>query len=84
MLVDMANFKSPRNVVKQSSNVSSSSYVMFEQRLFVGRDKLLYCEFQKYEVMAMSVVGVQPKKKITHTHIKVITQKTHRTNFSYL
>ena len=67
MLVDMANFKSPRNIVKQSSNVSSSSYVMFEQRLFVGRDKLLYCEFQKYEVMAMSVVGVQPKKN--HTHI---------------
>ena len=74
MLVDMANFKSPRNIVKQSSNVSSSSYVMFEQRLFVGRDKLLYCEFQKYEVMAMSVVGVQPKKK-SHTHITIITRK---------
>ena len=25
--------------------------------------KLLYCEFQKYEVMTMSVVGGQPKKK---------------------
>ena len=23
---------------------------------------LLYCEFQKYEVMTMSVVGSQPKK----------------------
>ena len=68
MLVDMANFKSPRHIVQQSSNVSSSSYVMFEQRLFVGRDKLLYCEFQKYEVMAMSVVGGQPKKK-SHTRI---------------
>ena len=25
--------------------------------------KLLYCEFQKYEVMTMSVVGDQPNKK---------------------
>ena len=24
--------------------------------------KLLYCEFQKHEVMTMSVVGSQPKK----------------------
>ena len=24
---------------------------------------LIYCEFQKYEVMAMSVVGGQPKEK---------------------
>ena len=24
--------------------------------------KLLYCEFQKYEVMTMSVVGGQPKR----------------------
>ena len=68
MLVDIANFKSPRNVVKQSSNVSSSSYCMVEQRLFVGRDKLLYWEFQKYEVMAMSVVGGQQKKKKSHTY----------------
>ena len=56
---------------------------MVEQRLFVGRDKLLYYEFQKYEVMAMSVVGGQPKKK-SYTHITVKTQKTHRTNFSNL
>ena len=25
--------------------------------------KLLYCEFQKYKVMTMSVIGGQPKKK---------------------
>ena len=25
--------------------------------------KLLYCEFQKYEVMTISVVGDQPKKQ---------------------
>ena len=35
MLVDIANFKSPRNVVKQSSNVSSSSYVMSVQRFLL-------------------------------------------------
>ena len=77
MLVDKANFKSPRNVVKQSSNVSSSSYCMVEQRLFVGRDKLLYWEFQKYEVMAMSVVGGQQKKKITHiSQLKTFAPKS--------
>ena len=27
---------------------------------------LLYCEFQKYEVMTMSVVGGKPKKKKKH------------------
>ena len=32
--------------------------------------KLLYCEFQKYEVMTMSVVGGQPK----NTQIPVIKQ----------
>ena len=30
--------------------------------------KLLYCEFQKYEVMTMSVVGGQPKKKKKHAN----------------
>ena len=35
MLVDMANFKSPRNVVKQSSNVSSSSYAMSVRRFLL-------------------------------------------------
>ena len=30
-------------------------------------DKMLYCEFQKYEVMNMSVVGGQSKKKKTKT-----------------
>ena len=28
----------------------------------LGYLELLYCEFQKYEVMTMSVVGDQPKK----------------------
>lgn len=35
MLADIANFKSPRNVVKQSSNVSSSSYVMSVRRFLL-------------------------------------------------
>ena len=35
MLVDIANFKSPRNVVKESSNVSSSSYVMSVRRFLL-------------------------------------------------
>ena len=52
MPVYIANFKSPHNVVKRY-NVSSSSYAMFEQRFFVGRDKRIHCEFQKYEIMAM-------------------------------
>ena len=29
--------------------------------------KLLYCEFQKYKVMTMCVVGGQPKKKQNKT-----------------
>ena len=33
--------------------------------------KQLYCEFQKYKVMIMSVVGCQPKK----TQIPVIKQQ---------
>ena len=32
--------------------------------------KLLYCEFQKYEIMTMSVVGVQPKRHANHKPIK--------------
>ena len=28
--------------------------------------KLLYCEFQKYELMTIFVVGGQPKKKKKH------------------
>ena len=32
--------------------------------------KLLYCEFQKYKVMTMSVVGGQPKKKKQISAIK--------------
>ena len=44
--------------------------------------KLLYCEFQRYEVMTMSVVGGQSKK---NTQIPVyISNKTHRTHFSNL
>ena len=31
-------------------------------KMNLGYLKLLYCEFQKYEVMTMSVVGGQPKK----------------------
>ena len=30
--------------------------------------KLFYCEFQKYEVMTMSVVGDQPKKHTNTSH----------------
>ena len=36
--------------------------------------KLLYREFQMYEVMIMSVVGAQPKKKKGNTQIQVIKQ----------
>ena len=32
--------------------------------------ELLYCEFQKYEVSTMSVVGVQPKRHSNHKPIK--------------
>ena len=35
--------------------------------------KLLYCEFQKYELMTIVVVGGQPKKK--NTEIPVIKQQ---------
>ena len=45
--------------------------------------KLLYCEFQKYEVMTRSVVGGQPKKK--NTQISVIErQNTPNALFKYL
>ena len=40
--------------------------------------KLLYCEFQKYEVMTMSVVGGQAKKHANPNN------KTHWTHFSNL
>ena len=36
--------------------------------------KLLFCEFQKYEVMTMSVVGGQPKKKKKHANPSYKTQ----------
>ena len=36
--------------------------------------KLLYCEFKKYEVMTMSIVGSQPKKK-KKTQIPVLRQQ---------
>ena len=29
---------------------------------------LLYCEFQKYEIMIMSVVGGQPKKHVNPSY----------------
>ena len=43
--------------------------------------KLLYCEFQKDEVMNMSVVGGQPKKT---RKFQLKSNKTHRTHFSNL
>ena len=43
--------------------------------------KLLYCEFQKYEVMTMSLGGGQPKKA---RKSQLQGNKTHRTHFSNL
>ena len=42
--------------------------------------KLLYCEFQKYDVMTLSVVGGQPK----NMQIPVIKQQTYQMHFSNL
>ena len=39
-------------------------------------DKLLYCEFQKYEVMTLSGVGSQPKKN-TNTSYKATKHIEH-------
>ena len=43
--------------------------------------KLLYCEFHKYEVVTMSVVGAQPKNT---RKSQLWSHKTHRTYFSNL
>ena len=43
--------------------------------------KLLYCEFHKYEVMTMSLVGAQPKNT---RKSQLWSHKTHRTYFSNL
>ena len=40
--------------------------------------KLLYCEFQKYEVMTRSVVDGQPKKKHANLSYRA-TKHTERT-----
>ena len=45
--------------------------------------KLLYCEFQKDEVMTMSVVGSQPKKK-KNVQIPVIKQLTKQNERTFL
>ena len=42
--------------------------------------KLLYCTFQKYEVMTRCVVGGQPKKKKTCKY-ELQSNKTHQTHF---
>ena len=41
--------------------------------------KLLYCEFQKYEVMTMTVLGGQPKNK-NKKKTKTKTKKQKKTN----
>ena len=59
-------------------NLDSSYYIYVLYFLYLLL-KLLY--FQKYEVMAMSVAGGQPKKHANHAVIKLKkTQRKHVVN----
>ena len=53
--------------------------ISYSYRSDLDNLKLLYCEFQKYEVMTMSAVGGQPKKKKRENPSYVATKHIART-----
>ena len=61
--------------------VSMSCWYRSDARQDEFRLELLYCEFSKYEVMAKSVVGGQPKKTCKY---QLLSSKTHQMHFSNL
>ena len=62
---------------------SISCWYQYDARQDEFRLKLLYCEFQKYKVMTMSVVDVQLKKKHANPSYKA-TNLSHQMHFSNL
>ena len=79
LIVDARSFQALAAILHWLTHLASSA-CWHRSYAFL---KPLYCEFRKYEVMFMSVIGGQPKKK-TKTQIPVISNKTHWTHFCYL
>ena len=55
---------------------------VIQQELRLSQDAYIYCEFQKYEAMTMSVIGGQPKKK-THTHTQIPVTRQQNTSYAF-
>ena len=69
LIVDAGSFQALAAILDYLTHLGSISCWhqsdVIQQELRLSQDAYIYCEFQKYEAMTMSVICGQPKK---HTH----------------
>jgi len=75
LVADARSFHALATIMDWLTHLASiSCWYRLDTRQDEFRLKLLYCEFQKYKVMTMSVIGGQPKKK-NGAHLSCNTTK---------
>ena len=62
LLSQWLSFPTPVTTSSCEACNTEAAISMMPEKMNLDYLKLLYCEFQKYKVMTMSVVGGQPKK----------------------